>query len=109
MRNRVGSGNKVLDLTEMVQQETLTNISVHPEAAIWETGKLRFHDDGHDHTGGDEGALIEFTANLVSNSQFDRAVSPSGYPDHWIPSGYAIAPLTMHREIDGGYFGSTLV
>ena len=106
MRNRVGSGNKVLDLTEMVQQETLTNISVHPEAAIWETGKLRFHDDGHDHTGGDEGALIEFTANLVSNSQFDRAVSPSGYPDHWIPTGYAIAPLTMHREIDGGYFGS---
>jgi hypothetical protein len=102
---RAGGGNRAIHLTGNVQLETLTNVSVHPEAAIYETGKLQFHDLGHDHTGGDMGALIEITDNLVSNGQFDRCISPSGYPDYWLPSGYPEAPITMYRQLDGGYFG----
>jgi hypothetical protein len=104
--DRVARGNQAINLTTNVIYETLTNVSVHPEAAIYETGKLAFHDDGHDHTGGEEGALIEITTNLVSNSQFDRSISPSGYPDHWLPSGYPNAPISMYRQTDGGYFGT---
>lgn len=102
---RIASGNRTIHLTDNVQLETLSNISVHPNAAIYETGKLQFHDAGHDHTGGDQGALIELTSNLVTNSNFDRGISPSGYPDHWLPSGCPDMDFTMYRMDDGGYYG----
>jgi len=106
---RVAGGNRSIHLTENVVLETLSNLSVHPEAAIWETGKLQFHDLGHDHTGGDQGAVIDLTANLIANGNFDRCTTPSGYPDHWIPSGYPTAPIITHRQEHGAYFGNYCV
>lgn len=65
-------------------------MAVSQDAGIWES-KSAFFDWGHDHTGGDQGAIIDLTDNLVFNGSFEYDMSMSGglaLPDFWQASGH---------------------
>jgi len=99
--------NTRIDGTRHVVPETIKNDAVHPNADILET-KSQFVGYGHDHTGDDQGAIIDLTENLIFNGNFehsirneDGTITPSGAPDFWEASG------VMVGVYPSGYMGNT--
>lgn len=89
------TGNRAVNLNEHIVPETLMNRGVNENADVREW-KLYFHDAGHDHTGGRQGALIGFEWNLLNNGSFEHNIAcvsglidPSGAYDHNTYQGYS--------------------